>query len=44
MRRFYSFLLLAAITKAIYAQTINGDLNHNDFLDTDDIILLIEVT
>ncbi len=42
MRRFYSFLLLAAITKAIYAQTINGDLNHNDFLDTDDIILLID--
>ena len=39
-----SLLLLAAtvLTSAVQAQVINGDLNHNDNLDVEDVTLLID--
>ena len=45
MKRFYSFLLLLAatvLTATVRAQVINGDLNHNQGLDVEDVTLLID--
>ena len=45
MRHFKSLLLLFAatvLTTAVQAQVINGDLNHNDGLDVEDVTLLID--
>ena len=45
MKKIYAFvLLLAAIvmTTAVNAQVINGDLNHNQGLDVEDVTLLID--
>ena len=45
MKRVYSFLLLLAatvLTSSVQAQVINGDLNHNDNLDVEDVTLLID--
>ncbi len=45
MRHFKSLLLLFAVTvltTAVQAQVINGDLNHNDGLDVEDVTLLID--
>ena len=45
MKNFITLLLLFAsmtLTTAVRAQVINGDLNHNDNLDVEDITLLID--
>ncbi|MBQ9363619.1 MAG: Ig domain-containing protein [Bacteroidaceae bacterium] len=45
MKRINSFLLLLAamaMTSTASAQVINGDLNHNDGLDVEDVTLLID--
>ena len=45
MRHFKSLLLLLAatvLTTAVQAQVINGDLNHNQGLDVEDVTLLID--
>jgi len=45
MKKIFSTLLLLAatvLTAAVQAQTINGDLNHNGFIDVGDITLLID--
>ena len=40
----FSMLLFAAMamTTAVNAQVINGDLNHNNGLDVEDVTLLID--
>ena len=45
MKKIFSTLLLLAatvLTSAVQAQVINGDLNHNDNLDVEDVTLLID--
>ena len=45
MKKIYSFLLLlaaAVLTTTVRAQVINGDLNHNQGLDVEDVTLLID--
>ena len=43
-KKIFSLLLLAALalTPAVHAQTINGDLNHNGGIDVGDVTLLID--
>ena len=44
MKKIYSFLLLLAatvLTTTVKAQQFNGDMNHNDVLDVDDVTMLI---
>ena len=45
MKKIYSFLLLLAatvLTATVNAQQFNGDMNHNDVLDVEDVTLLID--
>ena len=45
MKKFFSFVLLLAalaLTTAVRAQVINGDLNHNDVLDVGDVTMVID--
>ena len=42
MKKISSFLLAALMTVSVHAQIINGDLNHNDGLDVEDVTLLID--
>ena len=41
-RRFLLLLVATVLTTTVRAQVINGDLNHNDGLDVEDVTLLID--
>ena len=42
LKRFSLLLAAIVLTSAVQAQVINGDLNHNDGLDVEDVTLLID--
>ncbi|MBR2153023.1 MAG: SUMF1/EgtB/PvdO family nonheme iron enzyme [Bacteroidaceae bacterium] len=42
LKRFSLLLAATVLTSAVQAQVINGDLNHNDGLDVEDVTLLID--